>query len=509
MADHIVRPIIRSIVRPIIRALTAPAGGGSSVPNPSDRTIVIEGDSITSSADSYSRLYQANAAPFFTSYTVAAVAGSNIAFLEIRKAANIARKVSPGSNIYTVMIGRNDLTSLGTTTWLTNLAAHLDSMRSAGFYVVLCTILPSTSVGFNAPRNTANTELRLWTTSGATIPGKHADAICDFDTTSMGPDAAASDVGLYSDGTHPTAAGQVILEALFRTVVNAQTQTGVVASPIPSVASGYYGAPQSVTLSSATAGSSIYYTLDSSLPSTASTLYTGAISVTDSQTIRTFATKAGMTNSAANDGIYTFGSQPATADGVAWYKFGAGVENASGGVARWEDRWFGRHLVQATVAKRPSYASSIISFDTVGDFLQKAFTLPQPCTIYALLRQDSWGNTLCLFDGATGNGQLAQRSTTPGLQAYSGTFSTQDNNAAIGTFVAVCVVFNGASSVLRVNNNAPVTGNFGSGTPGGITLGGTLAGSQTARVSFKEVVIYNVAHNTTAQDAEITRLLAL
>ena len=31
MADHIVRPIIRSIIRPIIRALTAPAGGGSAV----------------------------------------------------------------------------------------------------------------------------------------------------------------------------------------------------------------------------------------------------------------------------------------------------------------------------------------------------------------------------------------------------------------------------------------------------------------------------------------------
>ncbi len=36
----------------------------------------------------------------------------------------------------------------------------------------------------------------------------------------MEPDAAASDSSLYSDGTHPTAAGQVYLEPVWTAAVN-------------------------------------------------------------------------------------------------------------------------------------------------------------------------------------------------------------------------------------------------------------------------------------------------
>lgn len=489
----------------------SPLGGGSPAsPDPSNRTIVIEGDSISASLDGYPRLYEGNAAPYFTSYNMSAVAGSTIAFLNIRAAANDAKKVTPGQNIYTVMIGRNDLTS-ATTTWLTAMAAHCDARRAAGWYVVICTILPSTPGGFNGWRATANTEMRLWTSGGSIISGIHCDAVCDFDTTSMGVDAAASDVGLYYDGTHPTAAGQVILEAKYREVINGLTPANFVAAPIPSVASGYYGAPQSVTLTSATSGASIYYTLDSSSPTTASTLYTGAISVTTSQTIRAIAAKAGMTNSAAYDCIYTFGSQPATTNGVAWYKFGAGVQDTTGGVARWEDRWFGRHLLQTTAAKRPSYASGIITFGTSGDYLQKTFGLALPCTIYALVRQDSWSNVCAIFDGATNNGAVYQFSSSPNISGYSDSFSTTNGNAPLNTFVAICLVLDTTNCVLRVNNTTPVTGSFASGgrAPGGLTLGATYFGAQSSRVSFKEVVIYNVAHSTPDQDTEITRLLAL
>ena len=80
---------------------------------------------------------------------------------------------------------------------------------------MLGTILPSTASGFNTARNTVNTTLRTWV-------GTHCDAIADFaaDAT-MGPDAAASNATYYSDGTHPTAAGQVILETVIRSVINA------------------------------------------------------------------------------------------------------------------------------------------------------------------------------------------------------------------------------------------------------------------------------------------------
>ena len=65
--------------------------------------------------------------------------------------------------------------------------------------------------------------------------------------------------------------------------------TETVATPTFSPAAGTYTEAQNVTLSCATAGSSIYYTTDGSEPSSASTLYQGAINVAETTTIKAIA----------------------------------------------------------------------------------------------------------------------------------------------------------------------------------------------------------------------------
>jgi hypothetical protein len=77
------------------------------------------------------------------------------------------------------------------------------------------------------------------------------------------------------------------------------------AAPVFSPPPGQYTGSQSVTLSSATPGAAIYYTVNGSTPTAASALYTGAISVSSNITIEAIATADGYASSAVSTGTYS------------------------------------------------------------------------------------------------------------------------------------------------------------------------------------------------------------
>jgi len=85
-----------------------------------------------------------------------------------------------------------------------------------------------------------------------------------------------------------------------------------IATPLPtptfSPAGGSYAASQSVTISDATAGTTIYYTTNGTTPTTSSTVYAGAITVAASETLEAIAVKSGSANSAAGTAAYTIAS---------------------------------------------------------------------------------------------------------------------------------------------------------------------------------------------------------
>ena len=74
-------------------------------------------------------------------------------------------------------------------------------------------------------------------------------------------------------------------------------------TPTFSPVAGAYGPSQNVTITSA-GSTAIYYTLDGSTPTTGSTLYTGAITVSSSETIKALATAIGYNNSAVGTAVY-------------------------------------------------------------------------------------------------------------------------------------------------------------------------------------------------------------
>ena len=79
-----------------------------------------------------------------------------------------------------------------------------------------------------------------------------------------------------------------------------------VVTPQASPVAGMYTAAQSVTLTSGTSGAEIWYTTNGSTPSkTNGTKYAGAISISQTTTLKAIAVKTGMTNSGVLTAVYT------------------------------------------------------------------------------------------------------------------------------------------------------------------------------------------------------------
>jgi hypothetical protein len=80
----------------------------------------------------------------------------------------------------------------------------------------------------------------------------------------------------------------------------------VVATPAISPGGGTYTSAQTVTITTATSGATIYYTLDGSTPSASNgVIYTGPLLVSTTREVKAIATKTGMTNSGVSSASYT------------------------------------------------------------------------------------------------------------------------------------------------------------------------------------------------------------
>ena len=87
-------------------------------------------------------------------------------------------------------------------------------------------------------------------------------------------------------------------------------------APTFSPAPGSYAAAQSVSLSTPTPGAAIRYTTDGSTPTTSSALYSNAIQVSATKTIKALTVASGYSNSSVSTGTYTISSGSGGAGGV-------------------------------------------------------------------------------------------------------------------------------------------------------------------------------------------------
>ena len=113
----------------------------------------------------------------------------------------------------------------------------------------------------------------------------------------------------FTAGTGGATAIQQILTWTFTSSNNVQQQTP---APTFNPFAGTYLGTQSVAISDSTTPSTIYFTTDGTTPTTSSTQYTSAISVTTSETINAIAVASGETASSVATAAYTIESQVAT-----------------------------------------------------------------------------------------------------------------------------------------------------------------------------------------------------
>lgn len=124
--------------------------------------------------------------------------------------------------------------------------------------------------------------------------------------------------GAAGDGGSPTMAGLCNPQALafsgsgalyIADQCNYRVREVMVPAPAPTpvfgLAAGAYTGPQSLTISDALPAASIYYTVDGSTPTTSSALYSGAITISASETVKAIAMAPGFGLSAVASAAYT------------------------------------------------------------------------------------------------------------------------------------------------------------------------------------------------------------
>lgn len=221
--------------RSAVNALIANAATSGISITKKKNSLIVGGDSITAlTVTGYAALYKANASKPVVIQNEA-IGGSMIELngvpelnlktrfpLHVGSVPTKSADITGRRFIHTIFIGANDLNSyVDNATFLAALWNVTTASRNAGAIVGVATILPrgSVSAGFashNSKRAVVNPAIRA-------AVGTYFDFVIDFAASAdMGNDADANNAAKYNagDGIHPTSAGHVFLEAIYRAAVN-------------------------------------------------------------------------------------------------------------------------------------------------------------------------------------------------------------------------------------------------------------------------------------------------
>ncbi len=179
---------------------------------------------------------------------------------------------------------------------------------SAAYTITLTAATPTFSPAagtYNSPQTVTISDA----TSGATI---------HYTTNGSTPTASST---VYSAPISVTATETIkaiaIASGYTNSAVGSATYTLKAATPTFSPAAGTYNSTQTVTVSDATSGVTMYYTTNGTTPTTSSTVYSSPISVASTETVKVLAVKTGYSNSTVGSATYTLKAATPTFSPVA------------------------------------------------------------------------------------------------------------------------------------------------------------------------------------------------
>jgi hypothetical protein len=173
----------------------------------------------------------------------------------------------------------------------------------------------------------------------------------------------------------------------------------------------------------------------------------------------------------------------------------------------------GQHFSQATTANKATYYASnaafgnrpVWSFDS-GDYYRRGFgtTYTQPNTIFLLYKLNATGALSFLFDGDDVINRNTFYQTASSLyRMFAGSNVSSGSPPDTAVHSSICV-FNGASSIARLDGVQIMTGNTGANSLDGLVVGADFSGASGSNYICAELALVN----RIATVGEINQVLA-
>jgi len=271
-----------------------------------------------------------------------------------------------------------------------------------------------------------------------------------------------------------------------------------VAAPSFSPGGGTYTSAQNVTISSATSGASIRYTTDGSTPSeTAGTIYSGAVNISSTKTLKAIAYESGDTDSSITSATYTIGTPPPPQVATTIFSPGNGTYTSAQAVT----------ISDSTSSASIRYtADGSTPSETAGTLYSGSVSIAATTTLKAIAYKSGdtdssiasatytigsgGGSCVTATSGGTWqNAALSTSETGTFTATFDATPSASPTNAVVGLSKGVQTAYTGFGCIARFNTSGDIDAYNNTGY-----VGTTIKYSAGVTYHFRMVV--NVSAHT-------------